>query len=168
MSEKLSKEQVIERLDEISEIKGTRSRYTDSELDEVKMLCKTIMDNRTIWKDFKLKPYFEGHLFNYDKFKSIRNIYLKDKPNGKAAETPKPAAAPKLIDVDEAPKPKTVKPKTGRPLSDVKRVRIATYIDEDLNKKLRIYGALNELKLNDILEEALTEYFSSKPININL
>lgn len=58
--------------------------------------------------------------------------------------------------------------KTGRPPLEVNRVRFATYIDEELNKKVRIYAAYNELKLNDVLEEALREYFNKRKQEITL
>jgi predicted HicB family RNase H-like nuclease len=76
--------------------------------------------------------------------------------------------SPKLIDAEPKQQPKKEKQKTGRPPNEVNRVRFATYIDEDLNKKVRIYAAYNELKLNDVIEEALREYFKSKTINVNI
>lgn len=167
MSQKLTKEQIIKRLDEIIEAKGKRHGYSDSELEEVKELCQMIMNNRYEWKDFQLKSYFKGHLFTYDKFKNIRTQYLQTEPEA-AAEPKTPEPNPKLIDVKPKELQKKDKPKTGRPPLEVNRVRFATYIDEELSKKVRIYAAYNELKLNDVLEEALKEYFENKRININI
>lgn len=174
MSQKRTKEQVIERLDKITEIKGKRHEYSPIELEEVKELCQTIMDNRFNWIDFQIKSYFKGHKFSYDKYKNIRKQYLQDTRTDNAA-----VSIPKLIGLDEETEaPKMTPPeqkkevvtqsvKNGRPPSEIKRVRIATYIDTALNRKVRIYAADNDLKLNDVLEEALTEYFKSRTVKIN-
>jgi hypothetical protein len=165
MSQIQTKENIIKQLDEIIEAKGKRQKYSDNEIDEVTKLCQIIEDNAHVWNDFQYKGYFEGHLFTYAKFKDFRKRYLQTEV---AAVSKTSEPSPKLIDVEPKQQPKKEKQKTGRPPNEVNRVRFATYIDEDLNKKVRIYAAYNELKLNDVIEEALREYFKSKTINVNI
>lgn len=156
-----------ERLEAINEIKrqknkrGSNAPYNDQELKTIIDFVGYIESNRDSWNDFNLKEYFEGSDFTYPNFRDIRKRYLKPKDQRQTENifSDKPSKEYEAI--------KETKD-VGRPKNEIKRTRIATYIDFRLNKKVRVYAALEGIGLNEVLERALYPFFKDKLKDLDL
>lgn len=149
------------RLELINKIKrqknkrGKKAPYTDEELKVIIHFVGYIESNRDNWDNFNLKEYFEGSEFTYANFRDIKKRYLKPKDQRQTESLYSDKPNKEYEPVKET---KDV----GRPKNKIERTRIATYIDHRLNKKVRVYAALENIGLNEVLERALNQFFKDK------
>lgn len=157
------------RLDNINSIvkakqkRGKRAPYKDEELETIIKFVGYIESNRENWEGFELKSFFKNSEFTHPMYRDFKRRFLKPKEQRQTESlySDKPV---KEYEPKREPKTKEV----GRPKNEVERKRIATYIDHRLNKKMRVYAALEGIGLNEVLERALNQFFKDKLKDIEL
>jgi hypothetical protein len=76
---------------------------------------------------------------------------------GKAPSTGHPARQPDPAPLPEAPLPPTVQARKDEPL-----VNFGGRVRESLRRRVRMYAAANDVELQDIIDQALTEFLDRK------
>ena len=92
--------------------------------------------------------------FQRSQYKLIEGQFIPPNPSTQTSEV--------ATDIISTPKVKSVKkpqnkPKIGRPCKLVSTTKLTLEVDKSLHKKLKVYCAINELKMNEYITKLLLD-----------